>query len=281
MFVVLNVCVWLDSDQLCGGKITKSQGEIMTPNWPDNKYPAGTSCSWLITVEPDMVSGMLSTARKSFMSYTRQTKGGVHSAIFLSSRLSRWSSTSSSWRLTHTADLTMWHFLMGERKMIHIWLGNSAAIRPHSKRADMDKATLRWLLSNVVLFYLSCPGLSYPAVMWCWCSLCPTSVWHLTASLLTIPASLVVLRYQQVIEELAPDLSLQSLKSDFLSPYVALALPDHPALLRNRNHPILLETGDNLLTLARQGRSAPQARTGGLVPQARIEGSVARVRTGE
>lgn len=27
----------------------------MTPNWPDKKYPPGTSCSWLITVEPDMV----------------------------------------------------------------------------------------------------------------------------------------------------------------------------------------------------------------------------------
>lgn len=35
--------------------MTKAQGEIMTPNWPDKKYPAGTSCSWLITVEPDMV----------------------------------------------------------------------------------------------------------------------------------------------------------------------------------------------------------------------------------
>ncbi|KAJ0061807.1 hypothetical protein NL108_012464, partial [Boleophthalmus pectinirostris] len=41
--------------QTCGGKITKAQGEIMTPNWPNDKYPAGTSCSWLITVEPGMV----------------------------------------------------------------------------------------------------------------------------------------------------------------------------------------------------------------------------------
>ncbi|KAM3601421.1 uncharacterized protein V6R79_012645 [Siganus canaliculatus] len=46
---------YVDDQQFCGGKITKSQGEITTPNWPDKKYPPGTSCSWLITVEPDMV----------------------------------------------------------------------------------------------------------------------------------------------------------------------------------------------------------------------------------
>ncbi|XP_028452202.1 procollagen C-endopeptidase enhancer a [Perca flavescens] len=46
---------YVDDQQFCGGKMTKAQGEIMTPNWPDKKYPAGTSCSWLITVEPDMV----------------------------------------------------------------------------------------------------------------------------------------------------------------------------------------------------------------------------------
>ncbi|KAM8835503.1 procollagen C-endopeptidase enhancer a [Synchiropus picturatus] len=46
---------YVDDQQFCGGKITKAQGEIMTPNWPDKKYPAGTSCSWLITVEPDKV----------------------------------------------------------------------------------------------------------------------------------------------------------------------------------------------------------------------------------
>lgn len=45
--------------QFCGGKITKAQGEIKTPNWPEKKYPAGTSCSWLITVEPDMVCSTL------------------------------------------------------------------------------------------------------------------------------------------------------------------------------------------------------------------------------
>lgn len=47
----------LSLPEQCGGKITKAQGEIMTPNWPDKKYPPGTSCSWLITVEPDKVCG--------------------------------------------------------------------------------------------------------------------------------------------------------------------------------------------------------------------------------
>ncbi|KAF7652271.1 hypothetical protein LDENG_00099140 [Lucifuga dentata] len=46
---------YVDDQQFCGGKLTKSQGEIQTPNWPHKKYPPGTSCSWLITVEPDMV----------------------------------------------------------------------------------------------------------------------------------------------------------------------------------------------------------------------------------
>uniref|UniRef100_A0A673LBF7 Procollagen C-endopeptidase enhancer a n=1 Tax=Sinocyclocheilus rhinocerous TaxID=307959 RepID=A0A673LBF7_9TELE len=41
--------------QFCGGKLTKSQGTIKTPNWPEKNYPVGISCSWLITVEPEMV----------------------------------------------------------------------------------------------------------------------------------------------------------------------------------------------------------------------------------
>lgn len=49
----------MSANQICGGKITKEQGEIKTPNWPDKKYPPGTSCSWLITVEPDMVGDTL------------------------------------------------------------------------------------------------------------------------------------------------------------------------------------------------------------------------------
>ncbi|XP_030217137.1 procollagen C-endopeptidase enhancer a [Gadus morhua] len=44
-----------DEQQFCGGRITKAQGEITTPGWPMNKYPPGTSCSWLITVDPGMV----------------------------------------------------------------------------------------------------------------------------------------------------------------------------------------------------------------------------------
>ncbi|XP_068600196.1 procollagen C-endopeptidase enhancer a [Brachionichthys hirsutus] len=46
---------YADDQQFCGGKITKARGEIKTPNWPEKKYPPGTSCSWLITVEPHMV----------------------------------------------------------------------------------------------------------------------------------------------------------------------------------------------------------------------------------
>ncbi|XP_062392903.1 procollagen C-endopeptidase enhancer a [Sardina pilchardus] len=41
-------------DQLCGGKYTKSQGSLQTPNWPQKHYPPGVTCSWLITVEPNM-----------------------------------------------------------------------------------------------------------------------------------------------------------------------------------------------------------------------------------
>ncbi|XP_026229337.1 procollagen C-endopeptidase enhancer a [Anabas testudineus] len=46
---------YVHDQQFCGEKFTKAQGEIKTPNWPDKKYPAGASCSWLITVEPDMI----------------------------------------------------------------------------------------------------------------------------------------------------------------------------------------------------------------------------------
>lgn len=59
-FSTLMECLRLVSDeQFCGGRMTKAQGEIKTPNWPDKKYEPGTSCSWLITVEPNMVSGKL------------------------------------------------------------------------------------------------------------------------------------------------------------------------------------------------------------------------------
>nr|XP_040038431.1 procollagen C-endopeptidase enhancer a [Gasterosteus aculeatus aculeatus] len=46
---------YVDDQQFCGSKMTKAQGEIKTPNWPDNKYPASTSCSWLVIVDPGMV----------------------------------------------------------------------------------------------------------------------------------------------------------------------------------------------------------------------------------
>ncbi|XP_030648422.1 procollagen C-endopeptidase enhancer a [Chanos chanos] len=45
----------VDEHQFCGGKLTKSQGTIKTPNWPEKNYPPGISCSWLITVDPDKV----------------------------------------------------------------------------------------------------------------------------------------------------------------------------------------------------------------------------------
>lgn len=43
-------------NQFCGGRLTKSQGSVKTPNWPNSDYPAGISCSWHISVEPSNVS---------------------------------------------------------------------------------------------------------------------------------------------------------------------------------------------------------------------------------
>ncbi|XP_056593129.1 procollagen C-endopeptidase enhancer a [Triplophysa dalaica] len=48
----------VDEHQFCGGKMTESQGTIKTPNWPEKNYPPEISCSWLITVEPEMVIEM-------------------------------------------------------------------------------------------------------------------------------------------------------------------------------------------------------------------------------
>uniref|UniRef100_W5N761 Procollagen C-endopeptidase enhancer a n=1 Tax=Lepisosteus oculatus TaxID=7918 RepID=W5N761_LEPOC len=45
----------VDEHQFCGGKLTKSQGSVKTPNWPEKDYPAGISCSWHIIVESNMV----------------------------------------------------------------------------------------------------------------------------------------------------------------------------------------------------------------------------------
>uniref|UniRef100_A0A8D3CC50 Procollagen C-endopeptidase enhancer b n=1 Tax=Scophthalmus maximus TaxID=52904 RepID=A0A8D3CC50_SCOMX len=41
----------VEENQFCGGRLTKSQGSIKTPNWPNSDYPAGISCSWHISVE--------------------------------------------------------------------------------------------------------------------------------------------------------------------------------------------------------------------------------------
>ncbi|XP_026123824.1 procollagen C-endopeptidase enhancer 2-like isoform X2 [Carassius auratus] len=45
----------IDENQFCGGRLTKPQGSVKTPNWPESDYPAGISCSWHISVEPNMV----------------------------------------------------------------------------------------------------------------------------------------------------------------------------------------------------------------------------------
>ncbi|XP_019711727.1 procollagen C-endopeptidase enhancer 2-like [Hippocampus comes] len=45
----------VEENQFCGGRLTKSQGSIQTPNWPNSNYPAGISCSWYISVEPSNV----------------------------------------------------------------------------------------------------------------------------------------------------------------------------------------------------------------------------------
>ncbi|KAG9346597.1 hypothetical protein JZ751_006908 [Albula glossodonta] len=45
----------VDEHQFCGGRLMKPEGSVKTPNWPETNYPAGISCSWHITVEPNMV----------------------------------------------------------------------------------------------------------------------------------------------------------------------------------------------------------------------------------
>uniref|UniRef100_A0A667ZU71 Procollagen C-endopeptidase enhancer b n=1 Tax=Myripristis murdjan TaxID=586833 RepID=A0A667ZU71_9TELE len=45
----------VEGNQFCGGRLTKAQGSVKTPNWPDSNYPAGISCSWHISVEPSNV----------------------------------------------------------------------------------------------------------------------------------------------------------------------------------------------------------------------------------
>uniref|UniRef100_A0A4W5LW31 Procollagen C-endopeptidase enhancer b n=1 Tax=Hucho hucho TaxID=62062 RepID=A0A4W5LW31_9TELE len=45
----------MDENQFCGGRLTKAQGSVKTPNWPNSDYPAGISCSWHISVKPSNV----------------------------------------------------------------------------------------------------------------------------------------------------------------------------------------------------------------------------------
>ncbi|KAM8881145.1 procollagen C-endopeptidase enhancer b [Synchiropus picturatus] len=45
----------VEENQFCGGRLTKAQGSVKTPNWPNSDYPAGISCSWHISVEPSNV----------------------------------------------------------------------------------------------------------------------------------------------------------------------------------------------------------------------------------
>uniref|UniRef100_A0A3P8SDW1 Procollagen C-endopeptidase enhancer b n=1 Tax=Amphiprion percula TaxID=161767 RepID=A0A3P8SDW1_AMPPE len=45
----------MEENQFCGGRLTKAQGSVKTPNWPNSNYPAGISCSWHISVEPSNV----------------------------------------------------------------------------------------------------------------------------------------------------------------------------------------------------------------------------------
>ncbi|CAL8241575.1 unnamed protein product [Merluccius merluccius] len=45
----------VEENQFCGGRLTKEQGSVRTPNWPNSDYPAGISCSWHISVEPSNV----------------------------------------------------------------------------------------------------------------------------------------------------------------------------------------------------------------------------------
>ncbi|XP_039571242.1 procollagen C-endopeptidase enhancer 1-like [Passer montanus] len=41
--------------QFCGGRLEKPQGSLSTPNWPEENYPPGVSCSWHIVGPPGKV----------------------------------------------------------------------------------------------------------------------------------------------------------------------------------------------------------------------------------
>uniref|UniRef100_A0A6G1RG69 Procollagen C-endopeptidase enhancer 2 n=1 Tax=Hypotaenidia okinawae TaxID=2861861 RepID=A0A6G1RG69_9GRUI len=46
---------YFDEHQFCGGRLEKPQGSLKTPNWPEENYPPGISCSWHIVAPPDKV----------------------------------------------------------------------------------------------------------------------------------------------------------------------------------------------------------------------------------
>ncbi|XP_050176308.1 procollagen C-endopeptidase enhancer 1-like [Myiozetetes cayanensis] len=46
---------YFDEHQFCGGRLEKPQGSLNTPNWPEENYPPGISCSWHIVGPPDKV----------------------------------------------------------------------------------------------------------------------------------------------------------------------------------------------------------------------------------
>ncbi|XP_064293678.1 LOW QUALITY PROTEIN: procollagen C-endopeptidase enhancer 1-like [Phalacrocorax carbo] len=46
---------YFDEHQFCGGRLEKPQGSLKTPNWPEENYPAGISCSWHIVAPPEKV----------------------------------------------------------------------------------------------------------------------------------------------------------------------------------------------------------------------------------
>ncbi|XP_075703444.1 procollagen C-endopeptidase enhancer 1 isoform X2 [Rhinoderma darwinii] len=46
---------YLSDNLMCGGKFEKPQGSITSPNWPENNYPSGVSCSWHIVAPKDQV----------------------------------------------------------------------------------------------------------------------------------------------------------------------------------------------------------------------------------
>ncbi|XP_053574332.1 procollagen C-endopeptidase enhancer 1 [Bombina bombina] len=49
------VSTQVSESQFCGGKLEKPQGSLSTPNWPENNYPSGISCSWHIVAPKDKV----------------------------------------------------------------------------------------------------------------------------------------------------------------------------------------------------------------------------------